>query len=76
MASFGDGYLYEMGACVWSYRGYAHVSDSDHLNFYYVCADDDHHVYECAHESGLYEYELEYYPLPRSAKIKHYRLSK
>ena len=57
MASFGDGYQYEMGVYVWSYRGCAHVSDSDHLNFPYACADDDHRVYECADESDFCEYE-------------------
>ena len=76
MASFGDGYQYEMGVYVWSYRGCAHVSDSDHLNFPYACADDDHRVYENADESGLCEYELGYFLLLRSAKIKHYKLNK
>ena len=57
MASFGDGYQYEMGVCVWSYRGCAHVSDSDPLYFPYAYADDDHRVYECADESDFCEYE-------------------
>ena len=57
MASFGDGYQYGMGVYVWSYRGYAHVSDSYHLYYPYACADDDHRVYECADASDFCEYE-------------------